>query len=221
MASLGQLCDPNISGSVVGIFLLLWAEQDDFDGLARVFAMLKIIFTIGVTCVVPIILVDKASPKLSVAEEGDHSQDGGIFCSNNDITVAFQSTKVWCAVLLMELLYMSLSTSFMMPRIFAYMAALKGKSLDWTCGWLHLGILTTLVVIVAIFNGTYFLFIQQNDIGNMVLNCVALTFFITAAQTVANTRKSAGPLGTALAKASMRIDDLMDSPGSRPVRHEW
>jgi len=204
-----------------GLLLLMWADVkgSSTSGFIRRFLeFFNILLVIGVSVGVPLLLV------LQKVHVGNREYLSTHFCKGADGDT-YQSKKLaGAATLLFMYLYVMQSRHFCMPRAYAYLLAINGQTfsnITKSNFSLHLAVFTAEASNVFIFVGTYFLFIRNQTVSDLVLNCIALTFCIEASNTIASTRRNLGPMGKAATRASRRLDRMMEAAKGSQLHAEW
>jgi len=204
-----------------GLFLLMWADEkpanDATKWTRRAIELFNVWLVWGISVGVPMILLDKEKP-------GDKTEDGTTthYCKG-DLPGAKESggRLASSATLLFMYLFVMQQKYFSMPRAYAYLLNIKGSTFFDGNWLLHFAIIVAILSNTCIFIGTYFLFVRNQNVGDLVLNCIALAFCIEASANIADTRRALGPMGKAMTKASRRIDALMEEARGTPIHSEW
>lgn len=101
----------------------------------------------------------------------------------------------------------------------AYLNAIRPTGFR-TAAALYVACITKVVSNALVFIGTFVLFMENNDIADLLLNCVALTFCATAATDIAQ-GQLLEPLGKVLQTSSKDLDELIESHKDSDIAKEW
>lgn len=123
------------------------------------------------------------------------------------------------ALFLFVYLNISQSPMYSKPRAYKYMRCIKEYNIQHLM-FFHIACVAHLVCTGLVFCGTFILFKQNSDVADLLLNCVALTFCTEVSTTVAASGMK-GFDGKPLVRASMEVEELVDSAKGSDTYNEW